>query len=235
MMSTAQTGLYLIDGCKIFREGLKASLPEPEFRMWGESNSIDEALQILSKGAHSGIVVTEYPGASSEGIAKLGLLFRQTNLKFVVLAASMNCDWLRKSLAAGAYAFLVRAMSSEGLLHSLRLVVAGEKVLPSQLTPVLISGELVPWIDDTRDLSCLSDRERHVLRILVRGDSNKAIARELEIAEGTVKVHVKGVLKKLHLRNRTQAAVWALDSGLKHNSQPENHAPLPPVARRLAG
>src|SRR5690242_1209163 len=81
MMNTARTGLYLIDSCKIFREGLKASLPEPEFFVWGESNSIDEALATLGKGGHSGIVLTEYPNVRCESIAKLGAVCRPANLK----------------------------------------------------------------------------------------------------------------------------------------------------------
>ncbi len=69
---------------------------------------------------------------------------------------------------------------------------------------------------DRRDLT-FSDRERQILGCLVRGDSNKVIARELSIAEATVKVHVKGLLRKLRTTNRTQAAVWALNSGLVRN------------------
>jgi two-component system, NarL family, nitrate/nitrite response regulator NarL len=207
---------YLIDRSRIFREGLKKLLPESEFNVVGEADAIGEATSRFGQ-LHSGIVLTEYPAPETDEVALLESLGPRGNgLRRVVFAPKMNCDWLRKALAAGADGFLLKEMSFDALLLSLRLVLAGAKVMPSELSALIADGRLAADEEaaGAPDLSCLSDRERHVLQALVQGHSNKIIARELQIAEGTVKVHLKGVLKKLNLRNRTQAAVWALNSGI---------------------
>jgi two-component system nitrate/nitrite response regulator NarL len=136
--------------------------------------------------------------------------------KIVVLTSEINGEWLRLALAAGADGYLMKDMSPDALIQSLHLIVLGEKVLPSDLAKMLVNGSIN--LDDplraTAPMHGLSDREVQILRCLVRGSSNKLIANQLNITEGTVKVHLKGVLKKINARNRTQAAIWALNYGL---------------------
>lgn len=210
--------IYVIDKCRIFREGLKRLLPEQEFALRGEADTVDQAVAGWGGApSGSGIVLTEYPDEEPGALAQLnGADDHRAASKVVVLAPRMDCEWLRNALAQGAAGFLLRDTSAEALLASLRLVVAGEKVLPTGLAPYLVAGQLSERdpLPAAEGLEKLSARERHVLQALVQGHSNKLIARNLRIAEGTVKVHLKGVLKKLNLRNRTQAAVWALNSGL---------------------
>jgi two-component system nitrate/nitrite response regulator NarL len=207
--------IYVIDRCRIFRDCLRAVIVGPEFRICGEASSIDEAVKDFGGSHPPDLTLAEYPDVEPELLSQLGAGegAPRPRTKVVVLAARMNYDWLRRSFAAGADAYLTRNMSSDALLHSLRLVLTGEKVLPSDLAELLLNGSWV--VDDEeatephRDLSSLSERERDVLQHLILGHSNKIIARHLNIAEGTVKVHLKAVLKKLHLSNRTQAAIWA--------------------------
>lgn len=208
---------YLIDNCKIFREGLKRLLPEEEFAICGEADSLDRAMAEWGNTCPAGLVLAEYPDESPDPLAQLELRDHEGHApKVVVFAARMNCDWLRRALAGGADGFLLKDTSSDTLVASLRLVLAGAKVMPTDLADYLVSGQGLGGDESAinRDLNALSNRERHVLQGLVLGQSNKLIARNLQIAEGTVKVHLKGVLKKLHLSNRTQAAIWALNNGL---------------------
>lgn len=99
--------------------------------------------------------------------------------------------------------------SAEGLARSLRLVRAGERVIPRNLMQLPRGSS--PRKDD--DVPSLSPREADMVRYLVRGAPNKVIARELGISEATVKVHMKGLLRKLGVGNRTQAAIWGRAHG----------------------
>jgi two-component system nitrate/nitrite response regulator NarL len=110
-------------------------------------------------------------------------------------------------------------LSAARLVESLEIVAAGEKVLPPQLLDVL--GENIPRQDaETSSISLkganLTDREMQLLACLVSGMPNKLIARRLNISEATVKVHVKAVLRKLELQNRTQAAMWGAGQGVRN-------------------
>jgi two-component system nitrate/nitrite response regulator NarL len=98
-------------------------------------------------------------------------------------------------------------MSGDALQQSLRLVLLGEKVFPTDLAHLLTNGRMGHF-------NGLSDREMQILACLLNGAKNKQIAYELKISDGTVKVRLKAILKKIHVRNRTQAAIWALNHGL---------------------
>jgi two-component system nitrate/nitrite response regulator NarL len=134
----------------------------------------------------------------------------------VLLAESIEADQLVLSFAAGVNGYLLQEISSEALLESLNLVVLGEKVFPSRLA-LLMCGE--SWTSRNRRLHVpkdvlLSDREIEIVQKLTAGLSNKIIANELSITEATVKVHLKAILKKVGVQNRTQAAIWAVNHGL---------------------
>jgi two-component system, NarL family, nitrate/nitrite response regulator NarL len=210
--------LYLIDKSKLFREALKTLLPGSGFAVRGEADTIAEAIGRFGDCKKS-IVLVEYPSSNPEEIAQIKALGDGADTLPVVLSSKMDREALVNSLAAGARGFLLKDLSFDALLHSLRLVLADEKVLPTRLATLLVDGWV--WNRDEPDrlpLGNLTGREWDVLRALITGQANKVIARELNIAEATVKVHIKGVLKKLNLRNRTQAAVWAVNGGLDLNS-----------------
>jgi two-component system nitrate/nitrite response regulator NarL len=126
---------------------------------------------------------------------------------------------------AGASSYLIKIMASAALIKSLELVMLGEAFLPLTVLPFIpdqciadddrpAAPESVREKADDVDLPQLSIREECILRYLVEGSSNKAIARKINIAEATVKVHVKAILRKIRAQNRTQAAIWAIQRGL---------------------
>ena len=141
--------------------------------------------------------------------ARVLMLVDQYDLKRIISA-----------FQAGADAYLVKSVSCEVLVKTLDLVMLGEVVFPSAVLELLRDHVLQPndeaeaqgtekAPDGNFQSKGLSVRETVILRCLMDGDSNKLIARKFDITEATVKVHVKAILRKIHAKNRTQAAIWA--------------------------
>jgi two-component system nitrate/nitrite response regulator NarL len=150
-------------------------------------------------------------------------------VRILMLTVSENEDDLAAALQAGADGYLLKTVELDSLSESIIKVLDGESVVsPEMMTklvtafrakpPVPVAGEAVPAeagrngnepVPDDSALALLSAREREVLALIARGDSNKVIARKLDIAETTVKIHVQHILRKLQLSSRVQAAVYA--------------------------
>lgn len=118
------------------------------------------------------------------------------------------------ALRGGADGYLLKDMEPEDMVHQLRQAAKGRMAISENLTALLAEAlrnhRAAPA---TPSADVLTQREKEILRELAAGMSNKLIARKLDITEGTVKVHVKHLLKKLHLRSRVEAAVWAVQEG----------------------
>ncbi|MCK9466425.1 MAG: two-component system response regulator NarL [Thiopseudomonas sp.] len=133
--------------------------------------------------------------------------------KIIIFSVSDEHADVVEALRQGADGYLLKDMEPEDFVQQVRAAVKGKTALSPELTQILasaIKGRLEPVskpIDLTR-------REKDVLELIAKGQSNKLIARNLDISEGTVKVHVKRVLHKLGLNSRTEAAIWALENNL---------------------
>jgi len=138
--------------------------------------------------------------------------------RLVVLASNRTHQNLTFALQGGADGYLNKSMSCDVLQRSLQLVMLGEAVFPADVANLLITTgvERAPPAGTKAQPPSneLSKREVQILRCLLAGQSNKAIARNLSITESTVKMHFKNVMRKIHAQNRTQAAVWAIQNGL---------------------
>jgi|SRR6185312_3105473 two-component system nitrate/nitrite response regulator NarL len=142
--------------------------------------------------------------------------------KVIILSDCCEANLVRRALCAGGSAFLPRSIAGDTLIQTLNLAVDGEVVFPSQiLGEVFTCSELSAEPKRTESLETITPSERpgrlslreiDILKRLVQGDSNKQISRQLDISETTVKVHVKAILRKIRVRNRTQAAIWGLDN-----------------------
>jgi two-component system, NarL family, nitrate/nitrite response regulator NarL len=134
--------------------------------------------------------------------------------RIAVLSERFDLDVMIECFRAGCHAFMIKDISSLSLVASLRLVAMGEKVMPSGLVEALPDKAPPPPQGDGTNHSFeaagLSTREVEILACLVAGYSNKIISRQLGISEATVKVHVKAILRKVGVQNRTQAAIWAM-------------------------
>ena len=140
---------------------------------------------------------------------------RYPNIPVVVLSGEVNRDVVFGALGAGAAGFIPKVMGGKAMLNALQLILSGERYVPDL---VLASGQ--PWEEDggarsTSDnpLSKLSRRERDVLSLLTKGQSNKEIAKELQIEAVTVALHLSSIYRKLAVANRTQAVKVAMQHG----------------------
>jgi two-component system nitrate/nitrite response regulator NarL len=135
----------------------------------------------------------------------------------VLSTGPVSIDVVTEALRQGVDGVLLDDMSCDQMVMSLRLIALGERVIPSRLLTDLLDGrppEPRPQVVTRSSDSGLSDRETEILHGLVAGDPNKVISRRLGISEATVKVHVKTILRKLNVTNRTQAAMWAVAQGV---------------------
>ncbi|MEC8428825.1 MAG: LuxR C-terminal-related transcriptional regulator, partial [Pseudomonadota bacterium] len=130
--------------------------------------------------------------------------------KIVMLTVSDTDEDVVQAITYGADGYLLKDMSPENILERIREATLGKMVISEKLTTVLADalrkGDTKPNL-----LNSLTSREHEILKHIAKGLSNKLIARELDISDGTVKVHVKHILKKLGLRSRVQAAVWMIN------------------------
>lgn len=210
--------VFHIDSNQLFREGLRRILSDSPFKIDGESSTFGDGLTRISELAPDVVILDgslckETPQEKIKPLAELSPM-----PKIVVLAESLCLVALRRALMSGVDGYLLKNMSPDALKQSLNLVIMGEKVFPTALARVLVDNRFIPQANEpefgTSRHSRLSERETEILSCLVNGYSNKSIANHLDITEGTVKVHLKGILKKINAQNRTQAAIWALQHGI---------------------
>lgn len=202
-------------GSGILREGLQRILLDNSFRVVISTKNISEIWPDPSakKSDYDVIVIDESIIKGDEEV--YARLTRELpDVAVMVLADSFDFEPMVSAFRNGVAGYVIKDISPEPLIESLRLVALGEKVMPSEMALFLGSRSYpVGWSTQLTSVN-LSDREVQVLQLLILGAANKVIGRELGICEATVKVHVKAALRKLHVSNRTQAAIWAVQHGL---------------------
>ncbi len=206
---------------KLFREGLKSLLKGSQFEVVGEAD--DVSMFEIDPDLEPGLILIDLssnPSHIVDDLNHLGSVLPDSPV--VILNDNLCSNTLASCLAAGASGYLMKDISLDALLISLQLVVLGEKVFPTHLAALLVNGvaNAVPASVPADNTYGLSEREMQILQCLVQGDSNKLIANRLSITEATVKVHMKSLLRKINVSNRTQAAIWALNNGLMPSGGP---------------
>ena len=165
------------------------------------------------------LLLVDLPGALDVDTVMRDVKLRMPNSKVVFLSANFDLQELIACFAVGANGYLLKTLSGNGLREALTLVRAGEKVFPSELAAVIgmniQKGEAPKGATALQDCG-LSEQEIKILRLLVDGMSNKVIASTLQMAESTAKLHLRSIMRKLRVSNRTQAALWAARRGLAH-------------------
>ena len=233
MTCTATTPfrLLLVDDHSLFRRGLRALLEQDDrFEVCGEAGDVGEALRRLSETQPDLVLLdNRLPGV--HGVDAIPTLKEAAPLaRVLMLAVSENEEDMAKALQAGADGYLLKTVESDELCEAIVKVLEGESIISPEMMTKLVSvfraqpatgsaptpptpaSSRAPGLDDEA-LRSLSPRQREVLMLIARGDSNKLIARELRIAETTVKIHVQHILRKLNLSSRVQAAVHATSQG----------------------
>lgn len=213
--------LLVVDDHTLFRRGLIALLSQHErLEVVGEAGDAGEAQRRAAELQPDVVLLDNHlPGV--RGVDALpGLKEAAPHARVVMLTVSEDEADLASALRQGAHGYLLKTIESDALLAALERCVAGESVISPDMTAKLVSAfqnssttgtATSPPAPDPID--ALSPRERDTLRELARGSSNKEIARSLDIAETTVKIHVQHILRKLNLSSRVQAAVFASERG----------------------
>jgi two-component system nitrate/nitrite response regulator NarL len=229
----------LVGGGTLHRQCLRQSLDHSHFVIVGDGCDFTSMQALANKGMSPQLVIVDFSRQCErdfEGIRRLREAAPECRV--VVLSNDLNFADLARALRAGANGYLVSELSGEAFSLSLLVVMSGEKVLPGSLADVLASNYRDFSPSGLSNGHCnLTDRERQILQCLLRGCSNKLIARMLEITEGTVKVHLKALMKKISAVNRTQAALWARSNGMREDVDPLNttQASTAPAVKVLQG
>ncbi|HYG88681.1 MAG TPA: response regulator transcription factor [Azospirillum sp.] len=213
--------VFLIDANKLFREGMKRLFENSPFNVIGEAGSLREGVPAVeTAGIRPDLILIDLASGGEDEVEAMRLLrAQQPQIRVVILTSELCTRRLSGALGAGADGYLMKDIACEALMQSLRLVMMGEKVFPTHLAELLVSGrteEIGAEVPARR--KGLSQREVQILRCLLNGNSNKMIANHLNITEATVKVHLKSLLRKINASNRTQAAIWALNNGIGDQS-----------------
>jgi two-component system, NarL family, response regulator LiaR len=206
--------VLIADDHAVVRIGLRALIEsEPGLRVVGEATDGAELLR-LARQHHPDVILTDLVMPGTSGLEALDQLMRERPASRVLVLTSFTDDEkLFPAIKSGALGYLLKDSPPRELLGAIRDVAQGESSLhPTIARKVLRElsrpSELPPTADP------LTDREAEVLGLLAQGWSNQEIAERLVVRERTVRSHVSSILAKLHLANRTQAALYALRSGL---------------------
>ncbi|AGA31983.1 Nitrate/nitrite response regulator protein [Thioalkalivibrio nitratireducens DSM 14787] len=202
--------MLVIDDHPLFRRGARHLMDiDGGFEVVGEASSGREGLD-LALSLRPDLVLLDLNMSDMDGTETLGAL-REAGIdaRVVMLTVSDEEEDLVAALRAGADGYLLKHTEPEDLLRQLRQVLSGRLILTDELTERL--AEAMRRQPAPGERVVLTRREQEVLDQIAAGLSNKQIARELGLSEGTVKVHVKHLLKKLGMHSRLEAALWVVE------------------------
>ncbi|MCC6472616.1 MAG: two-component system response regulator NarL [Burkholderiales bacterium] len=206
--------ILVIDDHPLFRKGVLQLIEmAPHLQIIGEAANGEQGVA-LAKSLDPDLVLLDLHMTGLSGIETLRLI-REAGLecRVVILTVSDNAEDLVAAIRAGADGYLLKDMEPEDLLAAIDEALNGRTVIGERLNGLLARAIREEAAVKQRDSASLTEREKEILSGLAQGLSNKLIARELDITDATVKVHVKNLLKKLGFRSRLEAAVWAVGRG----------------------
>lgn len=222
--TTEPISVLLIDDHPLFRSGVRSLLEiDARFAVLGEASDGAAGIECAARLRPDVILLDLHmPGMSGVDTLKR-ILQDRPDAAVMMLTVSEDAEDLATALQAGARGYLIKNIDAAVLVRAIERAAAGEAVLAESMAAKLVA-ELQKQREPKApappsELDRLTPREREILACLARGESNKLIARVLDLAESTVKIHVQNILKKLGLSSRVQAAVFAVEHGL--NGAPE--------------
>jgi two-component system nitrate/nitrite response regulator NarL len=211
--------VLLIDDHALFREGLSGLLARRDIDVIDTVADGTTGLRVATE-ANPDIILLDMRMPQMDGLDVLCALRKEgITAHIVILTTSQDEQDLLASLRNGAQGYLLKDIAPDDLVSALRRVMDGDTVVAPQLTGAL--ARAVGGIEQGQaPLADLTPRELQILKCLAEGRSNKVIARTLSISDGTVKLHVKAILRKLHVNSRVEAAVMAVEQGLTRHTTP---------------
>jgi len=206
------TDVIIVDDHPMLRRGIAQLLElEPDLQLIAEIGDARDALKVILQHEPD-LILLDLNMPGQDGLHTLNLL-RNAGVyaRIIIFTVSDDQSDIHRAIHNGADGYLLKDIDPLELLASIKQCVKGEQVISPDIAQV-VHHALTQRLPENMHpaLNELTEREREVLRLVASGCSNKAIGQQLLIAEGTVKVHVKRVLAKLHLRSRVEAAIFAL-------------------------
>ena len=210
-MSDVQS-VIIVDDHPLFRKGLIQLLKTvPTLNLIGEAAGGEEGLALAVR-LQPDLILLDLNMKDMGGIEVLsGIRSARIDSRVVMVTVSDHGEDLVAALRAGADGYLLKDMEPEAMVDALRDVAGGRIVISDELTHLMAAALRGPAQPESVAAAGLTEQEVRILEQISAGLSNKLIGRELDIAEGTVKVHVKHILRKLKMRSRVEAAVWAVE------------------------
>jgi two-component system nitrate/nitrite response regulator NarL len=203
--------VLIIDDHPLFRRGVRQLLGlDSHFEVVGEAAGGQEGIE-QAKLLDPDLILLDLNMKGIDGLETLRTM-RDLGIdaRIILLTVSNAPDDLMTAIRAGSDGYILKDNDPEDILRMIGDVMLGKSVISPELTTLLATALREEGVAESRSQASLTDREAAILKCLAAGMSNKLIARELDIMEGTVKVHIRNLLKKLKFRSRVEAAVWAV-------------------------
>lgn len=211
--------IQLIDDHPLLRQGVRQLIDmEDDMMVVSEASNAAEGIAHALE-LEPDLILLDLNMPEVDGIETLKRLRAEgVTARIVIFTVSDHEEDVVAALRAGADGYLLKDMEPEDMVRQLRQAALGQMVISERLTALLAQAlRAQPKETTGADFDSLTPREQDILALIAEGLSNKMIGRKLDISDGTVKVHVKHLLKKLNLRSRVEAAVWAVEEGLHRN------------------
>ena len=214
--STSPLRIVLIDDHTLFRSGMKALLQrQADLEVIAEAGDGLEGVKIVEQLQPDAVLLDLDMPVMHGRDALAQILNSHPTMAVLMLTVSEDSEDLAECMRLGARGYLLKNINADFLLNSIRRAVDGDSVLSPEMMTKLVQSMRNPVAHvATPSADALTPRERETLAWLAQGASNKEIARSLDVAESTIKVHVQNILRKLELNSRVQAAVYAVEHGL---------------------
>jgi len=212
--------VIMIDDHALFRVGLQGLLEQRGIEVIAAIAEGSEGIK-LAEEMQPDIILLDLRMPDMSGLEVLQKIKeKEIKIPVVMLTTSNEEQDLVEALRNGAQGYLLKDMEPDELVSALRDIEKGKNVVAQELTDVLarmVQGDPIEENKKDTPFSSLTPRELEILCLLADGQSNKVIARNLGISDGTVKLHVKAILRKLEVHSRVEAAVIAVEQGLRQN------------------
>lgn len=210
--------VLVADDHSLFRDGIISLLEAAGFDVVGQVGDGEAAVETALR-LHPDLILLDISMPGLTGLEVLRQIRAQLpDTRVVMLTVSDRDDDLFAAIEAGAHGYLLKSLTGDEFLEMLDGLQRGEAALTRQMTTRLLRRFHDDQPDRSRSSSPLTPRELELLQLVARGLSNKAIARELSVSENTVKYHLKNIMQKLDVQNRTEAVSRALRDGLISSS-----------------
>ncbi len=215
-MSLNDMKVLLVDDHALFRAGLATLLKSWGVQMVSQASNGEEAIA-MAREFNPDLIFMDINMPKPNGLESTRIIKAETpDTKIIILTASDDDHDLFEAIKSGAEGYLLKNLREEEFADLMNRIDRGEPVMSPPLAKKLLQEFARLKEDEHRaELEVgLTEREREVLEELAQGNTNKEIATALHISENTVNYHVKNILSKLHLRNRSQVVAWAMDHGV---------------------